>query len=456
MTASVATVSSDPVPLLRDLLRFDTSNPPGNERACLEFLAHVLGESGIEARLVAVDPERPNLVARIRGRGRAAPLLLHAHVDVVPANPAEWRHPPFAGELVDGEVWGRGALDMKGDVAMLVTALLRVHAEAPPAGDVVLALLSAEETGSEPGAKFLVEERAELFDGVRFAISEGGGACRWIHGRRFYPISVSEKQRCLVRATVRGRGGHASLAVRGTAMEKLGALLSALGRRRFPPHLTPVVREMLRTMAPALPLHERAAMRTLAVPALTDRVLGLFGEDGAALDPLLHNTATPTVVRGGKSTNVIPTEVTVELDGRVVPGQTPADLVRELEALAPGLATYEVVREEPPLPREPDLTLFPLLADIVRARDPGAIPFPLLLPGYTDARYFARLGIQTYGFLPLRVPPDFPHGLVHAPDERVPADALRFGAACVYEALRRYGDEAPDRASGEEEESRRG
>lgn len=428
----------NPVELMRALIRFDTTNPPGNERACVEFVAALLRERGIEPLVVGLDPERPNLIARLPGRGSSPPLLLYGHLDVVPANPAEWAHPPFAAELVDGVVWGRGALDMKGGVAMMVSAFLRAAAERlEPAGDLILALTGDEETGSEFGAKYLVEQHADSFEGVRYALSEFGGFTQWTGGRPLYPIQVAEKQRCLVRATIRGTGGHPSSVVGGTAAGKVGRLLRTLEKRRLPVHVTPLVRSMLEAMAGALPVHERLALRPVLIPAFTDRLLDLFGKDGAALDPLLHNMATPTVLRGGDSTNVIPTEVTVDLDGRVLPGQTPGDLVRELEALLPGLAEFEIIREEPAAGADPDLTLYPLLAEIIREREPSGTPIPMLLPGYTDARYFSRLGIQTYGFLPMRLPKHNAK-LIHAPDERVPADAIEFGAECVYEAVRRY------------------
>jgi acetylornithine deacetylase/succinyl-diaminopimelate desuccinylase-like protein len=428
-----------PVELLRALLRFDTSNPPGNERPCLEFAGELLKGVGVEPLFVAGDPERPNLVARLPGKGAAPPLLLYGHVDVVPANAAEWRHPPFAAELVDGEVWGRGALDMKGGIAMILTAFLRAASERlEPAGDLIIALTADEERGSQLGAKYLVEQHPELFDGVRYALSELGGFTQWTGGRPLYPIQVAEKQRCLIRATIRGDGGHPSTVVRGTAAGKLGRVLTTLEKKRLPVHITPVVREMLRAMAGVLPLHERLALRPVLVSALTDRLLDLFGKDGDSLDPLLHNTATPTVLAGGGSTNVIPTEVSVELDGRVLPGQTPRDLVRELEGLVDGAADFEIVSEEPAARAHADLTLFPVLADIIRELEPQGTPIPMLLPGYTDARYFSRLGIQTYGFLPMRLPKHITTALMHAANERIPADAVAFGSECVYEAIRRY------------------
>jgi acetylornithine deacetylase/succinyl-diaminopimelate desuccinylase-like protein len=435
--------TSDPISLLQTLLRFDTSNPPGHERACLEFVAQTLEEAEIGCRLLAKEPERPNLVARLKGSGNAPPLLLYGHVDVVPAHPEEWRHPPFAGEFVEGEVWGRGALDMKGGVAMLISALLRVAADdKPQPGDTVLVLTSDEERGSHLGAKFLVDDHAELFAGVRYAFSEIGGFTQWVGSRRLYPIQVSEKQRCLVRATVRGTGGHPSAVVRGTAAAKLGRLLRALDTKRLPVHITPHARTMVAAIAEALPLHQRIALRALLVSGVTNRLLGLLGKDAAPLDAFLHNTATPTVVRGGESDNVIPINITVDLDGRVLPGQTPDDLVRELEGLVGDLAEFEVVHEEPAVRAEPDLTLYPMLAEIIRREDPGGVPIPALIPGYTDARHFARLGIQTYGFLPMRLPKDITVELIHAPDERVPAEAIRFGVDCLVDAIRRVGSES--------------
>ena len=432
-------MKTDPVELLQALIRFDTSNPPGNERACIEYVGALLEEAEIEHRYFALQAERPNLVARVSGRGEAPPLLLYGHVDVVPADAREWKHPPFGGDLVDGEVWGRGALDMKGGVAMIVSAVLRLSSsETRPPGDVIVALTSDEEAGSHTGMKFLVETHAELFGGVRYALSEFGGFTVWHAKHRFMPIQVIEKQRCLVRATVRGTGGHAASVVQASASGKLGVLLTRLSSRHLPVRVTPVARQMLEAMADALPLYERVALRALLVPAVSNRVLRLPGSTTATAAPLLCNTATPTMVQGGTGTNVIPTELSVELDGRVLPGASPDDLLRELERLAPGLATFELVHEEPAVPPTPDLALMPLLAAVLEEHDPGCVPIPTLVPGYTDARYVSKLGIQTYGFLPMRLPRHIGPALIHAADERVPAEAVEFGATCLVDVINKY------------------
>jgi len=432
-----------PVELLQRLIRFDTSNPPGNERACIEWARDLLEEAGCRVRIVARDPERPSLVARLAGDGSAPGLLLQGHVDVVPAK-GTWSHPPFGGEVVDGYVWGRGALDMKGGVAMMLSAFLQAAgADAPPPGDVVLCLLSDEEGRGDFGARFMVENHPELFDGVRFAIGEFGGFTMDVAGRRVYPIMVAEKQLCSLRATLRGPAGHGSLPVRDGAMGKLGRLLSALERRRLPVHVTPVARSLIEGIAAEAPPATRLPILALLRPRLTDRVLDRLGERGRLFDVLLHNTASATVVRGGHAHNVIPGEVSVDLDCRLLPGFRPDDVFRELSALAGVPLELEVVRYDPG-PPAPDLTLFDTLGAILRELDPEARPVPLLLPGVTDGRFFARLGIQTYGFLPMQLPSKMRFlELVHGVDERIPVDAVAFGTTAIRRLLERFGNARP-------------
>jgi acetylornithine deacetylase/succinyl-diaminopimelate desuccinylase-like protein len=230
-----------PVELLQKLLRFDTTNPPGNEAECISFINSLLTEADIETTILAQTPQRPNLVARLAGQGNAAPLMLYGHVDVVTTEKQNWRHPPFSGKIVDGFVWGRGALDMKGGVAMMLAAFLRAKAENQPLpGDVVLAILSDEETGGDFGAKYLIEHHADLFKDIRYAIGEFGGFTFYVGNRRFYMIMVAEKQACWLKATVRGPGGHGAMPVRGGAMAKLSHLLFQLDRHRLPVHITPI------------------------------------------------------------------------------------------------------------------------------------------------------------------------------------------------------------------------
>ena len=429
-----------PAELLQRLIRFDTRNPPGAERECVAFVDDLLREAGLETTLVADDPDRPNLVARLPGRGDAPPLLLQGHVDVVQTTGQQWSRDPLGGDLVDGWIWGRGALDMKSGVAMFLDAVLRAAREdLTPAGDVVLAVVSDEEDGGGRGALHLVTERPDLFDGVEYALGEFGGFTMEVAGRRFYPLQVAEKEVCSVRATFRGPAGHGSIPIRGGAMAKLGAFLRTVDRKRLPVHVTPVVERMAGGLADSLPRVQATIIRRLLDPRLTDRLLGVLGERGALFDPVLHNTVSPTVLDAGGARNVIPAEVSVELDGRILPGQTPGDLLRELRDLAGEDAELEVIRHDPG-PPEPDFGLFDLLAGALRAADPAGTPIPMLMPAITDARHFGRLGIQGYGFTPMQLPPDFRFTeTVHAADERIPADAVAWGADRVYDVLRSYG-----------------
>jgi acetylornithine deacetylase/succinyl-diaminopimelate desuccinylase-like protein len=432
-----------PAELLQRLIRFDTSNPPGSERACIEWARQLLEGSGCDVQIVAQDPERPSLIARLRGEGRAPALLMQGHVDVVPAE-GSWSRPPFSGEVADGYVWGRGALDMKGGVAMMLAAFLQAaEADTPPPGDVVLCLLSDEEAGGDYGARYVVENHAVLFDGVRYAIGEFGGFTMEIAGRRFYPMMVAEKQLCSVRATLRGPAGHGSLPVRGGAVGRLARLLVALDHGRLPVHVTPAARSMIEAIAAEAPPATRMPLRALLRPRLTDTVLDRLGDRAKLFDALLHNTASATVVRGGHAHNVIPGEVSVDLDCRLLPGFGPEEVSRELRALAGVEIDFEVLRYDPGPPSS-DMTLFDTLAGILRELDPDARPVPLLLPGVTDGRFFAKLGVQTYGFLPMQLPEEMRFmELVHAEDERIPLESLEFGTTAIRRLLDRFGEATP-------------
>ena len=426
------------VELLQQLVRFDTTNPPGNERPCIEFLRELLEAAGCETETYAKDPARPNLVTRISGSGGGTPLLLYGHVDVVTTAGQQWTQPPFGGELVDGFVWGRGTADMKGGVAMLVSAFLRAKQEGlRPRGDVVLAIVADEEAGGDFGARFLAEEHPDLFEGIHMAIGEFGGFSFELAGKRFYPIQIAEKQMCWLKATIRGPGGHGAMINRGGTMARLSRFLRDLDRKRLPVHVTPAARAFIEGVAAELPRPQQLLMRSLLKPALTDRALRLLGTSARTTEPMLRNTVNATIVRGGEKINVVPSEIELELDGRLLPGFEPDDLIAELHALAGDDVELELLRYDPG-PSEPNLELFDTLASVLRELDPEALPVPLLQIGVTDGRFFSRLGIQTYGFLPMRLPPELPFlTLIHAADERVPAEALEFGTDGIFRVLQR-------------------
>ena len=302
----------------------------------------------------------------------------------------------------------------------------------------MLCVLSDEENGGNLGARFLVEEHPELFAGMRYALGEFGGFTLHAGGRRFYPIQVAEKQICWLKATVHGPGGHGAMINRGGTAARLGRLLSDLDRKRLPAHVTPVVRESIEAIADALPRPQAAVMRSLLKPRLTDGALRLLGAQGALFEPMLRNTVNATIVRGGEKINVVPSAIELELDGRALPGFTPEQLIAELHDAVGDDVEVELVRHDPG-PPAPDLGLFETLAGVIRELDPEGIPIPLLQIGVTDGRFFSQAGVQTYGFLPMRLPEGFAFTkLIHAADERIPVDALEFGAEAVWRAIQRF------------------
>jgi len=429
-----------PAELLQNLIRFDTTNPPGNEAECVAYINNLLTEAGFETTTLAKAPNRPNLITRLKGQGKAAPLLLYGHVDVVTTATQRWTHPPFEGKVVDGCIWGRGSLDMKGGVAMMVAALLRAKAKGlAPAGDVVLAILSDEEAGSDYGARYLVENHREQFEGIRYAIGEFGGFTWYMGKQGFFPIQVAEKQVCWMTGSVRGPGGHGSLPVRGSAMAKLGGVLVKLDRTRLPVHITPVARQMIETLASALPFPTGFIVRQVLHPSLTDRLLKLFGQRGEMLGTLLHNTVNATIVHGGEAINVIPSEITLGLDGRLLPGYSPDDMMAELRKVVGDEVELELVRHDP-CPAEPDMGLFDTLTGVLREADPSGVPLPILMSGVTDGRFFSQLGIQSYGFTPMILPREMKlWELIHAADERIPVEAVEYGTDMIYKLLQRFG-----------------
>lgn len=429
-----------PAEILKYLIRYNTTNPPGNEAPCINYIKGLLDWAGIQNTVIAADPARPNLIARLPGGGAAPPLLFYGHVDVVTTQNQRWRLNPFDGEELDGCVWGRGALDMKGAIAMMLAALMRTHMEGEmPRGDVILAVVSDEENTGALGAEFLVTQHPQLFKGVKYAIGEFGGYASYIARRRFYPIMVGEKQGCGITATVRGEGGHGAWPVRGGIMRRVARLLNSL-EHRLPIHITPVVKEQIRSTAEGLPTPLKQTFMQMLIPALTNSVLDALGPQVRMFDAILHNTATVTAITGGENYNMIPSQVQLVLDCRILPGFSLEDFMAELKALAGDDIEYNTIVYQPG-PPEPDMRLYDILASILKDADPEGTPTPMLLPAVTDARYFSRLGIQTYGFTPLNLPPDINfEQLLHAANERVPVQALEFGADCMHTLIGRFGE----------------
>lgn len=427
-----------PEQLLQRLIRFNTTNPPGNEADCIIYISKLLEQSGIETILVGKQKERPNLIARLRGKGNKPAFMMYGHADVVTVNNQDWKYPPFEGIIAEDCVWGRGALDMKGALAMMLCALLRLKAEGTsPEGDIIFCVVSDEEADGHYGAEYLAENHADLFKGIKYAIGETGGFSMDIMGKRFYPVMIAEKQICRLKMTFRGSGGHGSMIMRNGAMSKLGKVLETLNKKRLPVHITPSVKMMIEAWAAAMPFPASVLMKCLLNPVLTDCILNIMGETGSLLEPLFHNTINATIVRGGDKINVIPSEIVLELDGRMLPGFEKNKFLVEAARLVGSSVQIEPISFSKG-PSEPDMGLFDTLSGILKEKDPSGIPIPFVASGVTDARFFSRLGIQTYGFTPMLLPKGFDFSkLLHNANERLPVEALYFGTDSIYNLLRK-------------------
>jgi acetylornithine deacetylase/succinyl-diaminopimelate desuccinylase-like protein len=428
-----------PVEILQNLVRFDTTNPPGDERECILYIDGLLKEAGIQTELVGRTDQRLNLIARLKGGGNAAPLLLYGHVDVVTTQNQQWTHPPFEAKIADGYLWGRGTLDMKGGVAMMLAAVLKAKAEGTSLpGDVIFAAVADEEAGGDFGVRYLVEEHPSLFQNVRYALGEFGGINLDVGGRRVYPIMIGEKQICWMKVTFRGQGGHGSMPVRKGAMAKMGHALQVLDQRRLPIHITPSVRSMFEAVAKVLPGPSGQLIRQILNPAFTDLILKALGSRGVLFAPLVRNTISPTVVHASEKVNVIPSQVELGLDGRLLPGLKPELMLAEVRQLLGKEAEIELIRSDPG-PAEANMGLFDTLGGILTEFDPEGKPIPFVMMGVTDARWFSKLGIQTYGFTPLKLPQDYNFmQAAHAADERIPVDAIDFGVQAIFKAMQRF------------------
>lgn len=384
---------------------------------------------------------RDNVLARLPGDGSVGPLLLASHLDVVPAGPG-WTHPPFAGEVHDGMVWGRGAIDMKHMAAMSATVLRLLAAQGVPLRrDVVLAAVADEEAGCHAGSAWLVDHHPEEVR-AEYALGEVGGFTLEFGGRRVYPVQVAEKGVCWVRARARGPGGHGSMPRDDSAVARLTGFLDRVARTRLPLRPSPPVRRFLADLAATQDGAARRVLPLLARRGVSSVVLDRLVRDPAtrrSLDAVLRNTVNPTVVRAGEAVNVIPAEATAELDGRVAVGSTPAELLRELRDLAGDGIELEVVHARAPTAADPDTPLFTTIAAVVAEHDPGAVAVPSVIPGFTDASQWSRLGTTCYGFAPVVLAPGAPafSELFHAPDERIGVDGFQAGLRMLADVVYR-------------------
>ncbi|WP_326553720.1 M20/M25/M40 family metallo-hydrolase [Micromonospora sp. NBC_01813] len=424
------------VRICRDLLRIDTTNTgdpltSAGERLAAEYVAGQLAEVGVPSTIVESAPGRASLVARIAGTdpGRGA-LLVHGHLDVVPADPAEWSVPPFAGELRDGYLWGRGAIDMK-DFDAMVLAVVRdwQRTGVRPPRDIVLAFTADEEAGGRYGAHYLVQQHRELFDGCTEAIGEVGGFSYTISDDlRLYLIETAEKGINWLRLHTRGRPGHGSMVHDDNAVTALCEAVARVGRHQFPIVVTPTVRDFLAEVSDLLGIGFD--------PADPELTIAKLGPIANIIGATIRNTANPTRLQAGYKENVIPGRASATIDCRVLPGQE-AQFLAELRELVGPDVEIEHVERQPAIETTFDGALVDAMAAALRQVDPGARVVPYMLSGGTDAKAFRQLGIRCFGFAPLRLPAELNFSaLFHGIDERVPVEGLQFGVHVLDRFLR--------------------
>ena len=409
--------------LLQRLIRVDTTNPPGNETAAAELLREYLEASGVECELIAKVPERANLVARLRGDGGPS-LLLLSHTDVVLADPAEWSVPPFSGELRENQVWGRGALDMKGQVAASAVALASLAREGfRPSGDLIVAAVADEEVGDGFGLRWLCEAHPEA---VRcdYAINEGGGERIELEdGGAVYQATLAEKMTAPFRLRVQGRSGHASIPrIADNALVNAAQLIERLAAFRPEPQLGPEVEGFLRVVLGEVPAAADAVERLTSVSPVA----------AILVEALLAPTFSPTMIAASQKRNVIPALCDVEVDCRLLPGQHPERVEPMIRAALGGDLAYELewTEEAQGGSRSPlDTPLWQALEEFVAEAEPGARAAPLASVGFTDSHWLREaFGTVAYGFFPAReMAPEVVAALVHSADERVPVSDLELG-----------------------------
>jgi acetylornithine deacetylase/succinyl-diaminopimelate desuccinylase-like protein len=411
------------VDLCRELIRIDTSNfgddsGPG-ERKAAEYVAGLLDEVGIETRMYESEPGRTSVVARWGGQDGEG-LLLHGHLDVVPAEASDWTIDPFSGEVEDGYLWGRGAVDMKDFDAMLLAVVRQRQREGRvPDRPVTLCFTADEEAGGHRGAEVLVEEHPEEFEGVTAAVGEVGGFSTTVRDRRIYLIEAAEKGMAWMRLTARGTAGHGSMINPDNAVTRIAAAVARLGAHEWPVRLTPAMEVLLGTVA------DLAGTR--ASPENARELVDEFGGAARMLGAVLSNTVNPTMLGAGYKVNVVPTEATAHVDARSLPGYDEEFRATLQELIGEGIEVTYLSDQEPW-----ETPYHGVLVDAMHrsllAEDPDAIVAPYLMSGGTDAKHFRRLGMRSYGFAPLRLPADLDFtALFHGVDERVPTDALEFG-----------------------------
>ena len=436
-------IAGEAVEHLKQLIRIDTTNPPGNERAAAVYLARVLEKEDVPFDLVESLPGRASIVARIRGTGEKAPLLLNGHLDVVPADRERWRYDPFSAAEHDGCIWGRGAIDMKNMVAMSLVVLLLLRRRGVRLGrDVIFAGVADEEAGSRHGARFLVEKYPELIR-AEYVLNEIGGYTLYFGDAVFYPIQVAEKGICWFELSAEGTAGHGSMPRSDNAIVRVARAVEALGRVRLPQHNTEVVETFLRRLAENAPFPRKQAILLLLEPRVSGPVLDVMSrrdaDQAGAMAAMLRNTTSPTGFSAGKKINVIPSTATAQIDGRIIPGESVQSFLAEVRRVVGDDVKLKVLESREGSIFDAKTPLFDAICQTLERHHPGSIPVPFMIPGFTDSSAYGQLGATCYGFSPVKMPAGLSYTrLYHGDDERIPVAGFAWGLRVLYDVVSRF------------------
>jgi acetylornithine deacetylase/succinyl-diaminopimelate desuccinylase-like protein len=419
--------------ILVDLIRINTTNPPGNETEAAVYIQELLNREGIKSTIYESGPKRANLVARIEGSGQSRPLVLLSHLDVVGANPGQWSHPPFAAEIADDYVWGRGALDMKNMAAMELVSMIRYQRSREiPNRDLILVAAADEEVGGIYGMEWLIKQAIPGLENAEYIINEGGeGIIR--QGVPVYACQNGEKGILWVKLSVRGTPGHASMPSKDNAIARMAKILNKIGRYKQPMTLCETTRGYISEMA------KLTGTNFSTASAGRDYSLKIYAgrhfKNERSVQAMLYNTISPTIIRAGEKTNVLPEVCEATLDCRLLPGETPEHFLEKLESNTnDSSVSFEVIQAAAPTESAVDTELFKVMQKAVRTENPQSLVVPYLSPGGTDSRFFRKKGITAYGFVPI-ILPESELQRMHGVDERISLKNLEQGTRILYNVI---------------------
>ena len=444
MSMDWGNIKEEGVRLLSGYLQVDTTNPPGKELAGAKFLQAVLEREGFEATVLESGPGRGNVLSRMRGTGGFPPLILLHHIDVVPAEPEKWRHPPYSGAVVDGEIWGRGAQDCKSlGIVELLAFLLLKREGIRPNRDIVYMATADEEAGGKWGVDWLFERHPDWMK-AEYVINEGGGVGLAMGEKNVYTCQTAEKGLCWFKLTFRGKPGHGSIPHDDNCVVKMAKAIERISAYRSPLRRTGTTENFIRGIAAEQGFPKSLFLRQLLNPVFSRAVekripdAGLRGMVGA----ILRNTFVPTMAQAGQKTNVIPSECSCQVDCRILPGVTPEMVKMEIKELLAGFGDYtlEVTQTSPASESPTDNALYQAFDRVLKSMDPKAKMIPTMLTGATDSRGFRNRKAVAYGFHPMSPIDNLSEfmGRIHGHDERIGIDSLLFGIQVLHKVLKEF------------------